>query len=64
MEKIHDTFMFLCFHVNLKHESTKTYMFLCNLLLPPLHHNEGVYFLPTTGCYTAEDVCSLSAEPV
>ena len=38
--------MFLCFHVNFKHESTRTCMFPCkfsNILVPPftppLYHN-------------------------
>ena len=43
------TCMFLCFHVDFKHESTKTCMFPCNLsinvyvvpiLLPPSYHND------------------------
>ena len=47
------TCMFLCFHVNVKHESTKTCMFPCNfsvyyniLLLPPLHLNANLPDLP------------------
>ena len=30
MEKVHKKCMFLCFHVNIKHESTRTCMFPCN----------------------------------
>ena len=35
MEKIQQKCMFLCFHVNFKHESTKTCMLPCNFYIAP-----------------------------
>ena len=58
------TYMFLCFNVNLKHESTKTCMFSCKFAYFYPHNGKGDQFVVILKTYlNATSVMTVSISP-